>query len=133
MSGELLLAGRLLFGGVLAFLGLNHFLDLEGTAGYAEAKGVPAPRLATAASGALLVLGGAGIVLGAYPAVAAAGIAGFLLVATPRMHDFWNAPDEERQAELTDFLKNAALLGAALAFLAVGGETWAYAVNAGAL
>jgi hypothetical protein len=32
---------------------------------------------------------------------------------------------------MTDFLKNVTMLGAALAFLAAGGETWAYAVNVG--
>jgi hypothetical protein len=34
------------------------------------------------------------------------------------MHDFWNVEDpEERQQEVFQFLKNTALLGAALAFL----------------
>lgn len=133
MSGEFLLAGRLLFGGVLALMGLNHFTDLDGMTDYADAKGVPAPRLAVVGSGVLLVLGGAGIVLGVYPGLAAAAVAAFLAAATPRMHDFWNAPADQREVEMTNFLKNAALLGGALAFLALGGETWAYAVNAGAL
>ncbi|MFB6280565.1 MAG: DoxX family protein [Haloferacaceae archaeon] len=133
MNGELLLAGRLLFGGVLAFLGANHFADLEATTGYAEAKGLPAPRLAVLGSGALLVLGGAGIVLGAYPALAAGAVAAFLAVVTPTMHDFWNAPADRREAEMTDFMKNAALFGGALAFLALGGEAWAYAANVGVL
>lgn len=37
------------------------------------------------------------------------------------MHDFWNEDDpQQQQQELTHFLKNTALLGAALAFLEVG-------------
>jgi uncharacterized membrane protein YphA (DoxX/SURF4 family) len=131
MSGELLFVGRLLFGGVLAFTGVNHFLDLDDMTGYAAAKGLPAPRFAVIASGVMLVLGGIGIVLGAYPTLAAGAIAVFLVVATPKMHDFWNAPDDQQQTEMTQFLKNAALLGAALAFLVLGGETWNYAVNVG--
>lgn len=131
MSGELLLLGRLLFGGVLAFMGFNHFLDLENMTGYAEAKGLPAPRFAVIASGAMLVLGGVGIVLGAYPVLAAGALATFLVVTTPKMHDFWNAPEDQQQAEMTQFLKNAALLGAALAFLVLGGREWNYAVNLG--
>ena len=47
------------------------------------------------------------------------------------MHDFWRAEGEERQQELTHFLENAVLLGAALAFVAFGRESWAYAVGIG--
>ncbi|MFC6726490.1 DoxX family membrane protein, partial [Halobium palmae] len=57
LASELLLVARLLFGGVLAFMGLNHFTDVDGMAGYAEAKGLPAPRFGVVASGAVLVLG----------------------------------------------------------------------------
>ena len=130
-GGIAILIARVLFGGVLAFTGVNHFLDAESMIGYADAKGVPAPGLAVYGSGAVLVLGGVGIVLGAFPVLAAGALAAFLLVTTPKMHDFWNAPAEQRQAEVNNFLKNVALFGAALAFLAIGGETWAYAVNAG--
>ena len=54
----------MLFGGVLAFTGLNHFLDAESMIGYADAKDVPAPGPAVYVSGAVLVLGGVGIVGG---------------------------------------------------------------------
>lgn len=130
-GSEILLAARVIFGGTFAFMGLNHFMDTENMAGYAEMKGVPAPSIAVLATGALLVLGGLGLVLGVFPVVAAGAIAVFLLLATPKMHDFWNVPDEQKQSEMTNFLKNAAMFGAALAFLALGGEQWAYAVNAG--
>jgi len=43
-AGELFLLGRLLFGVTLAFMGLNHFMDVDTMAGYAEFKGLPAPR-----------------------------------------------------------------------------------------
>ena len=52
-AGELLLLGRLLFGGVLAFMGLNHFMNVEEMTGYAEFKGLPAPRFSVIASGLL--------------------------------------------------------------------------------
>ncbi|KPN31144.1 hypothetical protein SY89_01887 [Halolamina pelagica] len=51
------------------------------------------------------------------------------VVATPLMHDFWNA--EDTQGEMTHFLKNAALLGGSLAFLALGGVDWPLALNVG--
>jgi uncharacterized membrane protein YphA (DoxX/SURF4 family) len=125
------LLARVLFGGVLAFMGLNHFQNVDEMAGYAEHKGLPAPRFSVVASGAVLVLGGIGVALGVVPVLAAGALAAFLLVSAVTMHDFWAAPDEQAQEELTQFLKNVSLAGGALALLAVGGQTWPYAVGVG--
>ncbi|GAA0506002.1 Uncharacterized membrane protein YphA, DoxX/SURF4 family [Halorubrum aquaticum] len=131
-AGELFLLGRLLFGGVLAFMGLNHFMNVDDMAGYAGFKGLPAPRFSTVASGALLVLGGLGVVLGAFPVLSAGALAVFLVVSAVTMHDFWTADDpEEQQSEMTSFLKNLYGAGAALALLAVGGTAWPYALGIG--
>jgi uncharacterized membrane protein YphA (DoxX/SURF4 family) len=127
----ILLAGRVLFGAVLAFMGLNHFMNADQMAGYAEMKGLPAPTLSVVGSGGLLVFGGLGVALGAFPVLAAGALATFLLVSAVAMHDFWAVPDDQTQDEMTQFLKNVALVGGALAFLAVGGESWAYAVTVG--
>lgn len=132
LAGELFLLGRIVFGATLAFMGLNHFMDLETMAGYAEFKGLPAPKFSVIASGAVLVLGGFGVVLGAFPVIAAGGLAFFLLVSAVTMHDFWSMDDpEEKQNEMTSFLKNVYGAGAALALLAVGGTAWPYALGTG--
>ena len=131
VGGVALLVGRLLFGGFLAFSGVNHFTNADQMAGYAESKGVPLREFGVVATGVMLVGGGVGIVLGAYPVVAAGTLATFFLVVTPLMHDFWAVPDEQQQDEMTQFTKNAELLGASLVFLALGGQTWAFAVNVG--
>ncbi|MFB6118672.1 DoxX family protein [Halosegnis sp.] len=129
-GAELFLLGRILFGGVLAFMGLNHFLNLDEMAGYAEFKGLPAPRFGVVASGVLLVAGGLGVVLGVFPGLAAGALATFLLVSAVVFHDFWTIEDpEDQQAEMTNFLKNVFGAGAALAFLAVGGAAWPYALG----
>jgi len=50
------------------------------------------------------------------------------------MHDFWSIDDpEERQSEMTSFLKNVYGAGAALArcWPAVGGTAWPYALGLG--
>lgn len=131
-AGEVFLLARVLFGGVLAFMGLNHFLNIDEMTGYAEFKGLPAPRLSVAFSGGLLVFGGLGLVVGAFPVLAAGALAVFLLVSAVTMHDFWAADDpEEQQSEMTAFLKNSFGAGAALAFLALGGVAWPYAVGIG--
>jgi len=131
-AGELFLLGRILFGATLAFMGLNHFMDVDTMAGYAEFKGLPAPRFSVIASGLLLVLGGLGVAAGAFPVLAAGALAVFLLVSAVTMHDFWSVDDpEEKQSEMTSFLKNVYGAGAALALLAVGGSAWPYAVGLG--
>ncbi|TKX80008.1 DoxX family membrane protein [Halorubrum sp. SD626R] len=134
LAGELFLLGRILFGATLAFMGLNHFMDLDTMAGYAEFKGLPAPRFSVVASGFVLVLGGLGVVVGAFPVLAAGALAAFLLVSAVTMHDFWSVDDpEEKQSEMTSFLKNVYGAGAAVALLAVGGTAWPYALGLGLL
>jgi len=130
VSDVAFLVGRLLFGGVLAVMGLNHFQQTDYLAGYAGSKGVPAPKLSVLGSGAVLILGGVALVLGVVPVVAGAALAAFLLASAVLFHDFWSVEDpEERQAEQTDFLKNVALAGGAVALLAVGGATWPLALS----
>lgn len=130
-ADEAFLIGRILFGAVLAFMGLNHFMNLDGMAEYAAYKGLPAPKLSVIASGALLVGAGLGVVTGIAPVLAGAGLAAFLLVSAVTMHDFWAFSGEEQQTEMTQFLKNVALAGGALALAAVGTAEWPYAVNLG--
>lgn len=125
------LLARVLFGGVLAFMGLNHFLNFESMAGYAEFKGLPAPKLSVLASGGLLIFGGISLIVGVLPAIGAGALALFLIVSAVKMHDFWNAEGEDAQNEMTSFLKNVYGAGAALVFLAVSNATWPYALNIG--
>ncbi|CQH51239.1 DoxX domain protein [Halobacterium hubeiense] len=125
----LLLVARVLFGGVLAFMGLNHFMQLEGMTGYAQHKGLPAPKLSVLASGAVLVLGGLSVATGVLPVVGAVALAAFLVVSALTMHDFWAVPEDQQQDEMTGFLKNAALAGGALAIAASATTGWAYSVG----
>jgi uncharacterized membrane protein YphA (DoxX/SURF4 family) len=129
-SGEAFLLARLLFGGVLAFMGLNHFMNTEDMVGYAQFKGLPAPKLSVVGSGGLLVFAGLGIVAGAFPVLSGFALALFLLVSAVTMHDFWTIDDpEEQQSEMTSFLKNLFGAGGALAFAALGAVAWPYSVG----
>lgn len=131
LGAVLLLVGRLMFGGFLAFAGLNHFMNAREMTGYAESKNVPAAGLGVVTSGTLLILGGLGLLLSAYPVLAAGMIAIFFLIVTPLMHNFWAVPEDQQQNEVTNFIKNAELLGASLVFLALGDQVWGYAMNIG--
>ena len=130
-AGVAFLVARLAFGLVVAFMGVNHFVNAGGMVPYAKAKGVPAAGLAVPFSGGMLLFGGLSIAAGVYPVVGAGAVAAFLLATTPVMHDFWAAPEEEQQSEMTQFLKNVTMFGAALAFLALGSTAWPYAVGVG--
>ena len=131
LEAELLLIGRILFGGVLAYMGLNHFVSLDDMAGYAEYKGIPAPKVGVLVSGLVLIAGGIGVIIGLFPTLSALALAGFLILAAVLFHDFWAVPDEQQQDEMINFLKNVALAGAALAIAAVGLSQWEYAVGVG--
>lgn len=131
IESVLLVGARLLFGGVIAFMGLNHFLQLDQLAGYAEFNDVPAPKLSVVASGAVLVLGGLGIIVGAFPIVSALAVAAFLVVSALTMHNFWAVDEEEQQNELTQFLKNVVMAGGALAIAALATQSWAAGLGIG--
>ncbi len=123
------LIGRILFGGFFLQNGINHLKQHDKLVPYASSKGIPNPEQAVLASGVLLALGGASIILGFKPKLGALSVIGFLAIASGTMHDFWNSSDPgEKQNNLIHFSKNVALLGAALALAGVK-EPWPASVG----
>jgi putative oxidoreductase len=118
------LIGRTLLGGFFLRSGINHLKEYKSVAPYAASKGIPNPDQAVIASGVLLTLGGASIVLGVKPKLGAAALISFLAVAAGTMHDFWNLEDPgEKQSHMVHFSKDIALLGAVLALSGIE-EPW---------
>lgn len=118
------LLGRMLFGGFFLYNGIHHFKERKMLAQYAQSKNVPNPEAMVVASGALLLAGGSSILLGVKPKYGAAAIVGFLLGVSPVMHNFWKQEDPtQRMNDMINFSKNLALLGGALALMAVE-EPW---------
>lgn len=125
------LIGRILFGGFFLYSGINHLVRRRELAQYARAKGVPLAEQGVPLSGILLLIGGSSILLGLKPKLGAAAIVTFLASAAPAIHDFWTAQDpRERQNEMIHFMKDVALLGAALA-LTGNEEPWAASISLG--
>jgi len=121
--------GRTIFGGFFLYNGINHLQNTEAMAQYAGAKGVPAPQQAVQASGAMLLAGGLSIIAGLKPRQGLALITAFLVPVSLQMHRFWEERDpERRQTELIQFMKNMALVGAALALLQIP-EPWPASVD----
>lgn len=125
------LLGRLIFGGFFLYNGINHLRNHQMMAQYTESKGVPLPKVAVVATGGVLILGGASILLGVKPRLGSAAILGFLAGVSPVMHGFWRAEDpQQRQNDLVHFSKNMAMVGAALALMGVK-EPWPVSLPVG--
>jgi len=93
-----------------------HFMKLKDMAEYARMKGAPMPKLSVIGSGMVSMLAGLGVVFGVYQSISLLAIAAFLVVITPIMHAFWKVTDPNmKMMEMQMFLKNMALMGAALA------------------
>ncbi len=122
--------GRMIFGGFFAYSGINHLQNSAGMAQYAGAKGVPAPQQAVQATGVMLLAGGLSIMAGVKPRQGLALIAAFLVPVSLQMHRFWDEQDpQQRQNEMIHFMKNMAMVGAALALLQIE-EPWPGSVDA---
>jgi len=128
-----LLVGRVLFGGYFAFSGLNHFIQTDQLSGWVESKGFPAPDLLVYLSGLMLLSGGLGIAIGAYPVISVLLPGVFLAAVTPVFHDFWNFEGEEQQNHQVNFLKNLALIGALLMALSLDWSVYAAQMSSGIL
>jgi putative oxidoreductase len=89
-------------------------------AGYAKSKGTPAPTLAVGGTGVMLLLGGASLLLGYHPTIGAVLLVIFLLGVSFGIHNFWTIQDQQaKMADITNFLKNMALLGLVLMTVAI--------------
>jgi putative oxidoreductase len=114
------LIGRVIVGGFFLMNGFNHFAQLNVLSGYAKSKGIPAPALAVGGSGVLLFLGGLSLLLGYHPTIGAALLVIFLLGVSFGIHNFWTVQDQQAKlGEMTNFLKNMAILGLLLMTLAI--------------
>jgi len=116
------LVGRVIAGGFFLMNGFNHFAQLNMMTGYAKSKGVPAPAFAVGGSGILLFLGGLSLLLGYHPTIGVALLVIFLLGVSFGIHNFWTIQEPQAKlGEMTNFLKNMAILGLLLMSLAIPG------------
>ncbi|OGI72925.1 DoxX family protein [Candidatus Nomurabacteria bacterium RIFCSPHIGHO2_02_FULL_41_18] len=116
----LFILGRIILGGFFLKNGINHLKNSKGLAGYAESKGVPAPKLSVLVTGIMLLLGGLGILLGVYVEFAVLLLVLFLLGTIAKMHAYWTVEDPmAKMTENVNFYKNLALIGALLMLLSI--------------
>lgn len=136
MGGIVLLIGRVVFSFFFIYSGFNHLTKLSAYSGYAASSGVPAPTVAVAVTGLMLLGGGLSVLLGVKPKLGAALLFVFLVPTAIIIHKFWGIADPMMAGnQAAHFWKNIALAGAALMMYGLADlypARWPYSVGAAA-
>lgn len=104
--------GRVLYSLIFVNSGFSHFSTM--VVDYASAQGVPMATVLVPVSGIMAIAGGLSIFLGYKAKWGAWLIVVFLIPVTFMMHAFWKINDlAEQQVQMTMFMKNLSMLGAA--------------------
>lgn len=85
---------------------------------------MPQPKILLAGAIAFLLLGSVSLILGFHARWGAFLLLVFLAAATYYFHAFWKLPPEEQMPEQIAFMKNLALMGTMVFFLANGSGPW---------
>jgi putative oxidoreductase len=113
------IVGRVLFAAVFWRNGYVHLRHRAGTVEFSKSFGTPYPSFSVPFTGVLMLVCGTLFVLGIWADLAALLLAAFLLTAGLLAHRFWQETDYGmRAAQEAQFMKNLALAGACLVFLA---------------
>lgn len=111
-------AGHILLSSIFIARGADSFLKPGGRVATVANAGIPAPEQAVMLNGAAMVVGGTALALGFVPKLAAIILLGALIPTTLVGHAFWKEEDQAKlQAQLTQFYKNAGLIGGLLLVL----------------
>jgi putative oxidoreductase len=111
--------GRVMFSLIFLLSVPNHFK--QATVDYAAAAGVPLAHVAVPLAGIVALIGGLSIALGFHARLGAIALLVFLVPVTLFMHRFWGLGDPQQvHMQQANFMKNLALMGAALFFVYAG-------------
>jgi putative oxidoreductase len=125
VQGFLSLVARLMITAIfLSSAVMNKIPQFNGVAEMMAGKGVPQPKILLAGAIAFLLLGSVSLILGFRARWGAFLLLVFLAAATYYFHAFWKLPPEEQMPEQIAFMKNLALMGTMVFFLANGSGPW---------
>lgn len=116
----LALIGRILIAVLFIPAGFGKLTGFAGTVGYIGSAGLPLPQLG-AALAIVVELGlGLALLVGFKTRLAAAVLAVFTLAASFFFHNYWALPADKAMVQQLMFMKNVAITGGLLAFVAFG-------------
>ncbi len=108
------IVGRVLLGGLFVIGGAHHFFKLPSIASAMIARGVPAAGFVLIVGSVFQIAAGALLMLGLYAGLASLGLVLFTVVASIMFLNFWSLEGSARQAALTGFQTNMAIIGGLL-------------------
>ncbi|MEA2555025.1 MAG: putative oxidoreductase [Actinomycetota bacterium] len=110
--------GRFALAGVFLKGGWDAYQEPGPRPSIVEKAGLPEPETLVRLNGAAMVAGGAGLITGLLPRATATGLMVSLGATTMVGHRFWDQPDDAaRRQQLTQFLKNLAIIGGLAIYL----------------
>ncbi len=120
LQSNVALFGRILMSVIFLISGWAKLTHWTGTESFMTAYGMPAVPLLLAGAVLVEILGGLALLLGWQTRAAALILFLYLIPTTLIFHHFWSVPSAEQQTQLTNFLKNLAILGGLLTVTAWG-------------
>lgn len=116
----LALVGRILIAVLFIPAGFGKLTGFAGTVGYIGSAGLPLPQVG-AALAIVVELGlGLALLVGFKTRLAALVLAVFTLAASFFFHNYWAVPADKAMVQQLMFMKNVAITGGLLAFVAFG-------------
>jgi len=107
-------AGRVLLSLIFILSALGKLADLNGTGAFMRAAGMPMVWFFLPAAIVLELGGGLAILSGYGARLGVVALIVFLIPATLIFHPFWQVTGVERIGQLTNFMKNVAIIGGLL-------------------
>jgi putative oxidoreductase len=119
-NSTILLVSRILLAGVFLVFGIRKLMAVAGTAGYLTKLGLPMGEVLVWAVILIEVGGALLLIVGWQTRLAAWILAGFVVLATLAAHRYWEFEGPQYVAQLTNFMKNLAIVGGLLLVAASG-------------
>jgi putative oxidoreductase len=118
------LSGRVLFSLFCILFGLMHMFG-SGVPAYLQEKGIPGPKVVSAAMGLMMLVGGVFILLGWHRFIGGGLVFLAMFPAGWALHPFWKEQDPTKRLHLMSHFFNAlAIAGGALLVAYYGGAYW---------
>lgn len=119
-NSTILLVSRILLAGVFLVFGIRKLMAVAGTAGYLTKLGLPMGEVLVWAVILIEVGGALLLIVGWQTRLAAWILAGFVVLATLAAHRFWEFDGAQYVPQLTNFMKNLAIVGGLMLVAASG-------------
>jgi putative oxidoreductase len=114
LTTVLLIVGRIFISVFVLISGVTKIARNKTMVEYAKSKKMPLPNLAIAGAALIELAGGICVAVGFHAPIAAVVLFVYLIPTTLVFHDFWAAPEAERQNQAVHFMKNLAIMGGLL-------------------